>query len=81
MKRTRSFQFLRRLTQWRELYLDLRSMPILCLDYEISVEEAKRRFGYRAPEGSIGMTVGHTVYRPMEVELDPRACDEVSDAG
>lgn len=46
-----------------------RHQPIYCFDYEISIEEAKRRFGYVAPEGSIGCHIGHTVYQPMEVDV------------
>jgi len=65
MKTTRSWQYLWRLTKWRELYADLGNMPILSLEREISIEEAKRMFP------GIGVHVGYTVYTPIKVEVTP----------
>lgn len=60
MKMTRSYQFLRRLTAWRDLYVDLRRQPFITLECEISIEEAKRRW------------IGFEVYAPLEVSIVTR---------
>ena len=71
MKRARSWQYLWRLTKWRDLYLDLARQPWIEFFEEITVEEAKRWYGYQAPENSIGVKIGYEVYAPMEVEVEP----------
>jgi hypothetical protein len=63
MKRTRVGQFVERLTAWRAIYWDLRDQPILALEYEISVEEARRRW----PDPKVKWEV----HSPLEVEVDP----------
>ena len=68
MKHTRSAQYLWRLTKWRELYDDLRNMPIYCFEQEISIEDAKRMF----PDLMLhGVAAKYTVHEPMEVAVDP----------
>jgi hypothetical protein len=71
MKTTRSFEFLWRLTKWRELYFDLRRQPLIAFVEEISVGEAQRRFGHLAPANAVGVKIGYTVYAPLEAEVDP----------
>ena len=70
-KRTRVRQFVERLTGWHDPYPDLRNQPFIVMDYEISVEEARAMFGFEAHPDAIGVIVGHTVYAPIEVEVDP----------
>jgi hypothetical protein len=48
-----------------------RRQPIICWEQEISIEEAKRRFGHIAPEGAIGVRIGYSVHQPMEVLVSP----------
>ena len=74
MNRSRVRQYVERLNAWRrqmEGLRDLRNQPILMLDYEISIEEAKQMFGFQAHPDAIAVGVGHTVHAPLEVEVDP----------
>lgn len=84
MKRTRSAELLYRLSRWRELYLDLHNMPIYCLEREISIEDAKRIFGFTAHPAATSVAIGYTVYQPMEASVDawptmPKIPQEVYD--
>jgi hypothetical protein len=63
MKHTRSAQYLWRLTKWRELYEDLRNMPIYCFEQEISIEDAKRMF----PD----LMAKSSVYQPTVISVVP----------
>lgn len=49
-----------------------RRQPWISFTEEISVEEAKRRFGFVAHPNAIGVNVGYSTYAPMEVTVDPR---------
>ena len=71
MKHTRSAQYLWRLTKWRALYEGLRNMPIYCFEWEISIDDAKRIFGFTAHPAATAVAIGYTVYSPIEIEVDP----------
>jgi hypothetical protein len=48
---------------------DFRRQPFICFEQEMTIEEAKRRFGYTAPEGAVGVKIGYSVHRPLEVDV------------
>ena len=48
-----------------------RRQPFICFSEEITIEEAKRRWGYLAPSGAIGVKVGYSVHQPMEILVRP----------
>ena len=84
MKRTRSWQYLWRLTKWRELYFDLHSQPFITCCQEIDLAVAKALFDagkayiHMRFLDDAGNVVGQkckvvTLYKPMEVEVDPHA--------
>lgn len=73
MKRTRVRQFVRRLTGWHSLHEDIRNQPWIVFTREMSIEDAKRIFGFQPPEDAIGCKIGYTVYGPMEVTVSPQA--------
>lgn len=51
---------------------DFSRQPWISFTEEISIEEAKRRFGHVAPENAIACKIGYSVVPPLEVEVDPR---------
>jgi hypothetical protein len=60
-----------RLTAWRDLCLDFRNQPFIIIEREISIEDAKRMYGFDAHPGAVSVQVGYTVHAPIEVEVDP----------
>jgi len=70
-ERTRVRQFVERLTRWRDPWPDLRRQPFILFEQEITVEEARRLYGFLAHPEAFGVKVGYTVHSPLEVEVDP----------
>ncbi|MGA7885247.1 MAG: hypothetical protein WCA44_05845 [Acidobacteriaceae bacterium] len=71
MNRSRVRQYVERVTAWRRRMEGLRNQPIIMIEREISVEEAKRLYNFDAHPDAIAVGVGYTVYEPLEVEVDP----------
>lgn len=71
MKRSRSRQYLERLTRWYDPWRDLRHQSVFAFEREISIEDAKRLYGFVAHPDAVGVTVGYSVHAPLEIEVDP----------
>ena len=76
MKRTGVREYVERLTGWHDPMGYIRHQPFVCLSYEMSIEEARRRW----PESRLllesekpVLVLGNavSVYTPFEVEVDP----------
>jgi len=71
LKRTRVRQYVERLTGWRRAWEGLRNQAFIMLDYEISIEDARRMF---PTAERLWYNRGKTaveVYAPLEVEVYP----------
>ena len=72
MKRTRSLQFLERLTAWQSRNgMWICQQQFVSIEREISIEDAKRMYGFDAHPDAVSVQVGYTVHAPFEVEVDP----------
>ena len=81
MKRTRVGQFVERLTagEYRFPCRELARQPIIVMDYEIDIDELRRKCPgvalnascLPAPPPEVAQRIGWTVYPPLEVEVDP----------
>lgn len=49
-----------------------RRQPWIMIEQEISIEEAKRRFGFLAHPDAIGVRIGYSTFAPIEVVVDPK---------
>lgn len=70
MKRTRSRQYLERLTRWYDPWRDLRKQPWISWEREISVEEARAMYP-NLFDGRPMKRIGYSVHAPLEIEVDP----------